>query len=167
VDITMLALHLCVSATPELGAGKAVEVARWLTDPEAEREAKRAAERAERAAAREARRAKAAAEGRTTEAEDGFEAVEADEGAEEAEAPLPPMDYKEKRAAWCAAAGPGAMSATAVELLRKKDLEGKDVDIPAMAVASGVGGAAPLLGIATRKWFNRYGFKDCHAVVMM
>ena len=46
VDITMLALHLCVSATPELGAGKAVEVARWLTDPEAEREAKRAAERA-------------------------------------------------------------------------------------------------------------------------
>ena len=167
VDITMLALHLCVSATPELGAGKAVEVARWLTDPEAEREAKRAAERAERAAAREARRAKAAAEGRTTEAEDGFEAVEADEDAEEAEAPLPPMDYKEKRAAWCAAAGPGAMSATAVELLRKKDLEGKDVDIPAMAVASGVGGAAPLLGIATRKWFNRYGFKDCHAVVMM
>ena len=115
------------------------------------------------AAAREARRAKAAAEGRTTEAEDGFEEV----FEEEAEAPLPPMDYKEKRAAWCAAAGPGAMSATAVELLRKKDLEGKDVDIPAMAVASGVGGAAPLLGIATRKWFNRYGFKDCHAVVMM
>ena len=160
VDITMLALHLCVSATPELGAGKAVEVARWLTDPEAEREAKRAAERAERAAAREARRAKAAAEGRTTEAEDSL-------FVEETEAPLPPMDYKEKRAAWCAAAGPGAMSAAAVQTLRKKDLEGKDVEIPAMAVASGVGGAAPLLGIATRKWFNRYGFKDCHAVVMM
>jgi hypothetical protein len=34
-------------------------------------------------------------------------------------------------------------------------------------VASSAGGAAPLLGIATRKWFNRYGFKDCHAVVMM
>ena len=33
--------------------------------------------------------------------------------------------------------------------------------------ASSAGGAAPLLGIATRKWFNRYGFKDCHAVVMM
>ena len=80
---------------------------------------------------------------------------------------VPPMDYKEKRAAWCAAAGPGAMSAAAVELLKKKDLEGKDVDLPAMAVASGAGGAAPLLGIATRKWFNRYGFKDCHAVVMM
>jgi hypothetical protein len=163
VDITMLALHLCVSATPELGAGKAVEVARWLTDPEAEREAKRAAERAGRAAAREARRAKAVAEGRTTDLEDSFN----EQDAEEAEAPLPPMDYKEKRAAWCAAAGPGAMSAAAVQTLRKKDLEGKDVDIPAMAVASGVGGAAPLLGIATRKWFNRYGFKDCHAVVMM
>jgi hypothetical protein len=77
------------------------------------------------------------------------------------------MDYKEKRAAWCAAAGPGAMSEAAVTLLRKKDLEGKDVDLPAMAVASSAGGAAPLLGIATRKWFNRYGFKDCHAVVMM
>ena len=164
VDITMLALHLCVSATPELGAGKAVEVARWLTDPEAEREAKRAAERAERAAAREARRAKAVAEGRTTDLEDSFNERT---DAEETEAPLPPMDYKEKRAAWCAAAGPGAMSAAAVQTLRKKDLEGKDVDIPAMAVASGVGGAAPLLGIATRKWFNRYGFKDCHAVVMM
>ena len=110
--------------------------------------------------AREARRAKALAEGRTTEAEDSL-------FVEETEAPLPPMDYKEKRAAWCAAAGPGAMSAAAVQTLRKKDLEGKDVEIPAMAVASGVGGAAPLLGIATRKWFNRYGFKDCHAVVMM
>jgi hypothetical protein len=77
------------------------------------------------------------------------------------------MDYKEKRAAWCAAAGPGAMSEAAVALLRTKDLEGKDVDLPAMAVASSAGGAAPLLGIATRKWFNRYGFKDCHAVVMM
>ena len=48
VDITMLALHLCVSATPELGAGKAVAVARWLTDPEAERGGERAAERAGR-----------------------------------------------------------------------------------------------------------------------
>ena len=54
VDITMLALHLCVSATPELGAGKAVEVARWLTDPEAEREA--SARRSGRSAPRRGKR---------------------------------------------------------------------------------------------------------------
>ena len=51
VDITMLAFHLCVSATPELGAGKAVEVARWLTDPEAERSAAKRTAELRRAAA--------------------------------------------------------------------------------------------------------------------
>ena len=168
VDIVSLALHLCVSATPELGAGKAVEVAKWLIDPEAEREKKRVLAKAEREKERAERRARDAAEGRAVEGDatvSGNDFPEEDE--EDLDTPLPPMDYKEKRAAWCAAAGPGAMSEAAVTLLRKKNLEGKDVDLPAMAVASSAGGAAPLLGIATRKWFNRYGFKDCHAVVMM
>jgi hypothetical protein len=58
VDIVSLALHLCVSATPELGAGKAVEVAKWLIDPEAEREEKRVLAKAEREKERAERRAK-------------------------------------------------------------------------------------------------------------
>ena len=170
VDIVSLALHLCVSATPELGAGKAVEVARWLIDPEAERARTRVLAKEKREKERAERRARDVAEGRAIFSDDANENVSGDfpeEDEEDLDAPLPPMDYKEKRAAWCAAAGPGAMSEAAVALLRKKDVEGKDVDLPAMAVASSAGGAAPLLGIATRKWFNRYGFKDCHAVVMM
>ena len=76
VDVVALAMHLCVSTTPEIGAGKAVRVAECL--------------------------------------------VATSEGA----------DDKQKRAEWCRAAGPGAMSEKAVELLKKKDLEGKDVDLP-------------------------------------
>ena len=125
---------------------------------ETEREATRAAAAAER-------RGKVAAEGRAFEGDAAAGVSEG--GGTESEAPSPPMDDAEKRAAWCAAAGPGATSAAAVELLKKRDLEGKDVAFPAMAAASGVGGAAALLGIATRKWFDRHGFKDCRAVVMM
>jgi hypothetical protein len=59
------------------------------------------------------------------------------------------------------------MSDEAVKVLQKTDLEGKDVDLPAMAIAASAGGNAPLLGIATRKWFAKYGFKDCYEAVQM
>ena len=160
VDIKMLAMHLCISSSPEVGAGKAVAVAQILIDPEEVRLEQKKKEKEEKEAAE--------LEARKEGAEGPDPAADPAEPEASSEPPsLPPMTAKERRAVWCTAAGPGAMSAEAVNLLKKKDLEGKDVDLPAMAFAASSGTSAPLLGIATQKWFAKYGWKDAYEVVQM
>ena len=156
VDALRMALHLCVGNTPEEGAAKAMVVASYLsttmTGEGDEKEKQPAGEAPE-------------GEG----AEDGGARSEDSDSVRPREGECAPIDRSSRDAKrrFAKIAGPGAVSPEAAELLKLRDLEGKDVDVPAieMVVADHGDPAKPLLGIRTAKWFKRYGFVDCLAVV--
>jgi hypothetical protein len=161
VDVLRMALHLCVGNTPEEGAAKAMVVARYVSTTSGERDEKEApaGEVADDEPAGEAPEGEGA--------EDG--GVRSEDSVRPREKELAPVDRSSRDAKrrFAKIAGPGAMSSEAAELLKLRDLEGKDVDVPAieMVVADHGDPAKPLLGIRTAKWFKRYGFVDCLAVV--
>jgi hypothetical protein len=70
----------------------------------------------------------------------------------------------EAAAARFAAMGP--MSDAAITLLTVHDVQGGDVDVPALLRAGDEGGASALLSDpATARWFSRYLVRDLHAMV--
>ena len=165
VDVLRMALHLCVGNTPEEGAAKAMVVASYLSTTSGEGGEKEKASAGE--ATDEKQPAVEAPEGEG--AEDGGARSEDSDSVRPREGELAPVDRSSRDAKrrFAKIAGPGAMSPEAAELLKLRDLEGKDVDVPAieMVVADHGDPAKPLLGIRTAKWFKRYGFVDCLAVV--
>ena len=160
VDIESLILHLCASTeSKEAGVKKAMELAKVLAvlklvperpkeTPEAEGDGEDGGDHSEK-----------------ENAEEDPEATKVSPEAPEEPEPTPEVPpTPEAAAARFAAMGP--MSDAAITLLTVHDVQGGDVDVPALLRAGDEGGASALLSDpATARWFSRYLVRDLHAMV--